>query len=167
MEFMTGTVLAFAAAIFAYLIGLDRDRGFYPTVLIVIASYYDLFAIASGSARALGLETAAMAVFVLLSVVGFKTNLWIVVGALAGHGIFDAAHGYVIVDAGVPSWWPGFCLSYDLVTASCLAWLLARSALNADLEPGSAEDHAAARAPEPLKRASPPVRQASPQAALA
>lgn len=138
MEFVTGTVLALAAALLACLIGLDRDRGFYPTVLIVIASYYDLFAMISGSGRALGLETAAMAIFVLLSVAGFKTNLWIVVGALAGHGVFDAAHAYVIVDTGVPPWWPGFCLSYDLVAAICLAWLLARSTLQADPSMGAA-----------------------------
>jgi hypothetical protein len=34
-----GTLLAFAVGLLATAIGLDRDRAFYPTVTIVIASY--------------------------------------------------------------------------------------------------------------------------------
>jgi len=36
-----------------YAVGFDRNRGFYPIVPTVIASYYDLFAIMGGSNRAL------------------------------------------------------------------------------------------------------------------
>ena len=45
MEYLIGLMLAVAVAGFATAIGLDRERGFYPPVLIVIASYYVLFAV--------------------------------------------------------------------------------------------------------------------------
>ena len=57
---------------------------------------------------------------------GFKFNLWIVVAALAGHGIFDFFHPHVLNNPGVPVWWPGFCLTYDVTAAGYLAWLLRR-----------------------------------------
>ena len=46
---LIGTGLALAVAVGAGAAGLDRDRAFYPTVLIVVASYYDLFAVLGGS----------------------------------------------------------------------------------------------------------------------
>ncbi len=45
MALLVGALLAFAVGLLATAIGLDRDRAFYPTVTIVIASYYALFAV--------------------------------------------------------------------------------------------------------------------------
>ena len=67
-----------------------------------------------------------MTVFVIAAVVGFKSSAWIVVAALAGHGVFDALHGNVLENSGVPVWWPAFCLAYDLGAAGGLAWLITR-----------------------------------------
>jgi len=39
MPYLAGIVLALTVSGFATLVGLDRDRAFYPTVLVVIASY--------------------------------------------------------------------------------------------------------------------------------
>jgi hypothetical protein len=103
---------------------LDRDRAFYPVVMIVIASYYALFAVMGGSSHALVLELLVGAVFLVVSVTGFKWSLWGVVVALAAHGIFDLTHDTFIANAGVPSWWPQFCLTYDVTAAAYLAWLL-------------------------------------------
>ena len=52
--------------------GFDRDRSFYPTVTIVIASYYALFAVMAGSTNALAVESVAMMVFLTAAIVGFK-----------------------------------------------------------------------------------------------
>jgi hypothetical protein len=90
----------------------------------VIASYYVLFAAMSGSIQTVVIESVVMALFVVAAVAGFKSSAWIVVVALAGHGLFDAVHGYVIENAGVPAWWPPWCLAYDVGAAACLAWLL-------------------------------------------
>ena len=58
------------------------------------------------------------------SVLGFKLNLWVVVGALCGHGVFDFLHAHLLANAGVPVWWPGFCLTYDVTAGGYLAFLL-------------------------------------------
>lgn len=126
MPFVLGIVLSAGVAVFARRTGFDRDRAFYPTVMIVIASYYVLFAAMSGSIRTVVIETLVMALFAVAAVAGFKSSSWIVVAALAGHGIFDAVHGFVVDNAGVPSWWPAWCLAYDVGAAAGLAWLLRR-----------------------------------------
>ena len=92
----------------------------------VVASYYALFAVMGGSNVDLVAESLAGGVFVALAVAGFNRTLWLVVAGLAGHGLFDLFHGSVIANPGVPPWWPGFCLGYDLAAAGCLAWLLTR-----------------------------------------
>src|SRR5262249_46807163 len=98
----------------ATFVRLDRDRAFYPTILVVIASYYALFAVMGGSSRALLVESAAISVFLLGAVVGFKRSLWFVVAGLAAHGVFDALHTRLITNPGVPVWWSPFCLAYDV-----------------------------------------------------
>jgi len=124
MAYLVGTVLALMVSGIATLIGLDRDRAFYPTLVVVIASYYVLFAVMGGSGHALVVETLVMAGFLLVAVIGFKKNLWLVVAALAAHGVFDFFHGRVVANPGVPAWWPAFCLTYDVTAAAFLAWLL-------------------------------------------
>jgi hypothetical protein len=126
--FLTGLALAVAVSTFALLIGLDRDRAFYPTVLIVVASYYVLFAVMGGSRRALIDEVLVALVFLLLASIGFKRSAWLVVIGLAAHGLMDLVHGSVVANDGVPAWWPAFCSGYDLMAAAFLAWTLRRSA---------------------------------------
>jgi hypothetical protein len=127
LEYLIGAGLALAISALATCAGFDHDRAFYPTVLIVIASYYGLFAVMGGSNQALALEFVAFAGFLLASILGFKRNLWIVAGALVAHGIFDIFHGHLISNPGVPAWWPMFCLTYDITAGAYLAWLLNRS----------------------------------------
>ena len=131
MEFLVGAILALSVGLFATFSGFDRDRAFYPTVMVVISSYYALFAVMGGSAHALAVESIVIAVFVSASIAGFRTSLWLVVAALAAHGLFDFIHGYIIVNPGVPDWWAPFCFSYDVVAAAYLAWLLSRSRVHA------------------------------------
>ena len=124
MALLVGFVLALAAGLFATVVGLDRDRAFYPTVMIVIGVLYSLFATMGASTKVLLLECAAGAFFIALAVAGFRKSLWLVVLALAAHGVFDLVHGRIIPDPGVPSWWPAFCLTYDVTAAAYLAWLI-------------------------------------------
>jgi len=126
MAYLVGALLALAVSGMATLSRLDRDRAFYPTLMVVIASYYALFAVIGGSDHALSVETAVITVFLAASLVGFKYSLWLVVAALAAHGIFDAFHDQLITNPGVPVWWPRFCLTYDVVAAGYLAYLLLR-----------------------------------------
>ena len=75
MPYLTGIILALGVSGLAMLIGLDRDRAFYPTVLVVIASYYVLFAVMGGSGHALVVEILGMTGFLLVALIGFKRNL--------------------------------------------------------------------------------------------
>ena len=124
MALLIGFCLAFAVGLMATALGLDRDRSFYPTVTIVVASYYALFAVMGAPTHALVLESLVGVVFLVVAALGFRSSLWVVVVALAAHGIFDLVHGRVISNPGVPSWWPQFCLTYDVTAAAYLAWLL-------------------------------------------
>jgi hypothetical protein len=121
---LVGTFLALAVGLLATVVGLDRDRAFYPTVMMVIASYYALFAVMGASMHIVVLESLVGAVFLAAAVTGFRSSLWIVVAALAAHGVFDLARSRVPFNPGVPDWWPAFCLTYDVTAAAYLAWLI-------------------------------------------
>jgi hypothetical protein len=148
LPYVVGIVLSIGVALFARGVGFDRDRAFYPTVLIVIASYYVLFAAMSGSIQTVLLESVVMTVFVIAAVVGFKGSAWIIVVALAAHGVQDAFHGHIVANVGVPAWWPAWCLAYDVGAAGALAWFLRR----ADLPSTAASISAAPDALNPLGR---------------
>ena len=127
LPYVVGVVLSIGVALFARWVGFDRDRAFYPTVLIVIASYYVLFAVMSGSVETVLLESIMMALFAVAAVAGFKASPWIVVAALAGHGVQDAVHSHIIANAGVPATRRAWCLAYDVGAAGALAWILMRA----------------------------------------
>ena len=129
MAYIIGIVLAVAVAIFGRISHFDRDRSFYPTLLIVIGSIYVLFATMSGSTETVLTESIGMVAFATAAVIGFRNSAWIVVAGLAGHGIFDFVHGNLIANSGVPAFWPAFCGSYDVVAAAGLAWILNRPAI--------------------------------------
>jgi hypothetical protein len=124
MEYLIGVMLTLAVAAFAAVIGFDRERAFYPTVLIVIASYYALFAVIGASTRTLIVESIIAGLFVLFAVAGFKGSYWLVVAALVGHGVFDFVRHFFIDNPGVPQWWPGFCLASYVVFGAWVAVLI-------------------------------------------
>jgi hypothetical protein len=128
---LVGALLAFTVGLFATATGLDRDRAFYPAVTIVVASYYALFAVMGASTHALVVESLVGVVFLALAAAGFRSSLWVVVAALAAHGVFDLVHGGVIENPGVPGWWPAFCLTYDVTAATYLLWLLRSGRIHA------------------------------------
>src|SRR5450432_1602635 len=131
MEYPIGVVLAALVCALAMLTGFDRGRVFYPTLLMVIATYYILFAVMGNSAQALTIESLVASSFLVVAVAGFKKNLWLVVAALAGHGVFDFIHHLFIQNPGVPVWWPGFCLAFDILAGGFLAVLLIRRSRSA------------------------------------
>jgi hypothetical protein len=131
MALLIGALLAIAVGLMATVSGLDRDRAFYPAVAIVVAHYYCLFAVMGASTRVLVLESLVGGAFLVGAVLGFRSSLWVVVIALAGHGVFDLAHDAFITNPGVPRWWPAFCLTYDVAAAAYLAWRLSSRRIRA------------------------------------
>jgi hypothetical protein len=126
MEYLIGVGLAAVVCVFAMLTGLDRGRVFYATLVIVVAHYYILFAILGSSMSALMVESLVAAIFVALAVTGFKKSQWLIVAGLVGHGVFDFFHHRYIQNPGVPVWWPGFCLSFDVLAGGFVALLMMR-----------------------------------------
>ncbi len=130
MEYAVGAMLALAVGLATHWLGFTRDRSLYPVIMVVIASYYILFAVIGGSHAALKVEAVAAALFIGGAIAGYRASLWLVVAALAAHGLFDFTHGQLIDNPGVPAWWPAFCLAYDGVAAGFLGWLLLRHKVN-------------------------------------
>ena len=125
MALLVGVLLAIGVGLFATVSGLDRDRAFYTTVAIVVASTYSLFAVMGGTTPALVLETLAAAGFLALATLGFRSSRWLVAIALGAHGVFDLTHDAIVSNPGVPAWWPAFCLAYDVTAAAYLGWRIA------------------------------------------
>lgn len=131
MEIGMGLALALGSCGLGVVAGLERDRAFYPVMLIVIASYYDLFAVIGGDGRVLGVEVGISLCFAALAVLGFRMNLWLTVTGLFGHAALDFFHGHVVTNAGLPSWWPMFCATFDAVAGLYLAWCLVSKRIDA------------------------------------
>ncbi len=131
MEIAIGAILALAACGLGVAAGFERDRAFYPVMLIVIASYYDLFAVIGGDESVLGIEVAISLAFAALAVVGFRVNLWLAVAGLLGHAGLDFFHGHVVTNPGLPSWWPMFCATFDAIAGLYLAWRLVSKRIDA------------------------------------
>lgn len=127
MPAVIGILLAIAIVALGRIAGLDRDRAYYPVALIVIGSYYVLFALQAGDRSALPGELVFAVLFAATAIAGFRVSLWIVVAGMALHGLFDFVRAVYLPGSGVPSWWPAFCGSIDVALALGLgALLLAR-----------------------------------------
>lgn len=126
MPFLIGVAVALAVGVFGSLTGLDRERAFYPTILVAVASYYILFAVMSGSLQALGPELVIFAIFAGLAAWGFRRDLRIVMVGLVAHGVMDFFHGGMVANPGVPVWWPAWCGAYDVAAPVYLAVLVWR-----------------------------------------
>tara|TARA_R110002167_G_scaffold91570_2_gene246399 strand:- start:71 stop:475 length:405 start_codon:yes stop_codon:yes gene_type:complete len=120
-----GLGLGGAIALFARQMRFDQDRSFYPTVLIVIASYYVLFAVMSGAPIVVELVVAG--IFSALAIAGAHYRVPLAGWGILLHGIFDFTRVGLIGDGGAPLWWPAFCGGIDVVLG---LWLLAPSYLS-------------------------------------
>lgn len=110
---LLGAGLAIVLAIAAKVTRFDQDRSFYPTVLIVIAAYYVLFAFMSG--EAIVVEVFVASAFTIAAVAGGIKWPVLTGIAIVMHGVFDFLHPTIITNGGVPEWWPWFCAGVDLV----------------------------------------------------
>jgi hypothetical protein len=128
MAHLIGILLVLAVSAFAAALRLDRDRAFYPVVMMVIALYYVLFAVMGGSTRTVVVGSLIATAFVAAASLGFRRILWLVAAALGAHGVMDVFHARLVSNPGVPAWWSAWCMAYDLAAAAVLALLLLRAA---------------------------------------
>ena len=92
----------------------------------MIASYYVLFALIGGAQRAVIIENIVEIGFLLVALIGLKRNLWLIAAGIVGHGLFDFVYDLFINNPGVPRWWPGLCLAFDVLFGAWFALLLTR-----------------------------------------
>ena len=123
-----GLLLAVGIAALAKFTRFDKDRSFYSTVLVIIASYYVLFAVLDGSAHALAWEVVIAVAFSAVAIIGALVVPTLVGIGIIAHGLFDLVHDVFITNSGVPSWWPSFCGRIDVLLGLWVV-LLTRSRL--------------------------------------
>jgi len=124
MEYIVGITLALLFCGAAAGLRMDRERAFYPAVVMAVASYYLAFAASDGRTAVYLSEGAIAAVFLVAAVLGFQRNPWIAVLALGAHGVMDGFHHHLVPNAGVPPVWPGFCMSFDVTAAAVVATVM-------------------------------------------
>ena len=73
MEYFIGFTMALAVAALGRFVGFQKDRAFYPTVLIIVGSYYVLFGAMAASAETLAIEIAVAAAFLIAAFPGFSS----------------------------------------------------------------------------------------------
>jgi hypothetical protein len=129
MPILVGVLLGIAIAALAKFTRFDEERSFYSTVLVIIASYYVLFAVLGGSSHALVWELLIAVAFSTVAIIGAPFLPTLVGIGIIAHGLFDLVHDMIIENPGVPTWWPAFCGSIDVVLG---LWVmtLARSRSN-------------------------------------
>ena len=96
--------------------------------LTLIAAVYVGFAVADGRRHVLAVEVAVATVFVVVATAAVTGSPWLVVAALAAHGVKDAWQHRTRFVAGT-RWWPPFCAAVDWVAAGVVAAAIASGAL--------------------------------------
>jgi hypothetical protein len=96
----------------------------YALSLPLIAAVYLGFAVADGRRHVLAVETAVVAVFVVVAAAAVTGSPWLIVAGLAGHGLKDMWQHRTGFVTGT-RWWPPFCAAVDVVAAALIAVAIA------------------------------------------
>ena len=123
MPVAVGVLLAIGIAALARFTRFDGDRSFYSTVLVIIASYYVLFAVLGASRRTLVWELLIAIAFSIVAIAGALFVPTLVGAGIIAHGLFDLVHDRIVQNPGVPSWWPSFCASIDVLLGLWMMFL--------------------------------------------
>lgn len=124
-EAIIGILVGVLTVVFARLI--QGERWLYSVCLLTLPGFYALFALQAGE-HAVGIKEMVFGIpYVLAGMTCVFVSVRksaVVVGVLwLLHAVFDLAHGHLVVNAGVPSWYPVFCAAVDVVVGLYLLWL--------------------------------------------
>lgn len=106
------------------------QRWLYSIGLLTLPGLYAFFALQAGE-QAVGIKEMIygipyVVVGLVLAFVSVRQSA-VVVGAFwMLHGLYDLTHSQFITNTGVPSWYPVFCFSVDVVIGAYLLWLSRR-----------------------------------------
>lgn len=102
--------------------GMLAQNGAAAMLLAAIASFYPVFAVASGDPLAILLHVAVFVTFAVLSVRAYHRGLHLIAGGLIAHGFFDISVGVIHVTG--PLWWPAFCATRDIISGVLILRLM-------------------------------------------
>ena len=123
MEYIAGFLTAVVTVLAGKFLQLDRDRKFYPIILIIIAIIYVLFAIMGKNATVIYAESLFALLFIAIAIIGLKFSGIIIAAGLIGHGMFDLAHDTFVLNTSVPLWWPIYCAVVDILLGMWLFYM--------------------------------------------
>jgi hypothetical protein len=92
----------------------------YAIGTVGIAFIYIGFAVADGRPKVIAVESGVAMGFVVLAAVAVTGSPWLLVTALAGHGLKDLWQHRTHFVRGT-RWWPPFCMTVDFVVAAIIA----------------------------------------------
>ena len=92
----------------------------YAIGTVGIAFIYIGFAVADGRPKVIAVESGVAAGFVVLAAVAITGSPWLLVIALAGHGLKDLWQHHTHFVRGT-RWWPPFCMTVDFFVAAIIA----------------------------------------------
>jgi hypothetical protein len=93
--------------------------------LVLIAGIYIGYAFKDGRPRTVFLEFSIALVFAAAAWIGLNGYPYVIVAALAAHGLWDLLH-HNLIKTDVPRWFIPFCVICDWVMAASLTliWIL-------------------------------------------
>lgn len=106
---------------------LEKTTWAYPIFLATFPVYYWTFAVYASDYAALLKEFMVGVAFLVVAYIAYKfksfaTLLLLAVGYVI-HAAYDFYHDLFFVNAGVPTWWPEFCGSVDVLIGGYIAYL--------------------------------------------
>lgn len=136
MELFAGKVLGVGAGLLlgALSVWLARrlriERWGYTLSLIGLPLFYVFFAWRSGDENTAFIEffygMLYLASGLVFAISRLKFSAYIVAVLWLLHAAYDIAHGHLVMNLGVPAWYPHFCAAVDVVIGAYLIWLARR-----------------------------------------
>ncbi len=106
---------------------LERMSWPYPLLLASFPAYYWAFALYAKDMDALVSEVWVGVLFIATALLAVALRrrwaLMLVAAGCFAHALYDASHNILFVNAGMPSWWPVFCGSIDVILGLYLMYL--------------------------------------------
>ena len=103
------------------------ERWVYSWGLLVLPGLYALFALRAGepavSLRELAWGIPYIVTGLVVAFVGVRGSAVVVGVFWLLHGVYDLVHGRLVVNPGVPGWYPIWCCLVDVVIGAYLLWL--------------------------------------------
>jgi hypothetical protein len=114
-----GVVVGLAQAATPLLFWWLNTATVYAIGTVGIAFIYIGFAVADGRPKVIAVESGVATGFVVLAAVAITGSPWLLVAALAGHGLKDLWQHRTSFVRGT-RWWPPFCMTVDFVVAAII-----------------------------------------------